>query len=174
MPAINLLPTELKPKGYILKFSKTFTSLAVAGLVLFLFSGVILTGAFLIISRKLNDSFSRQQELKNQIKAYQRTEQSLLLVKDRLSKINKIYTSPNSKEEIGILDEVLSILPEGVTLQDTKLFPDEAEISFILGDSYRFSQLLSNLTDRNLKKVELASFALKPDQGYEVKLNLMR
>ena len=174
MPAINLLPHELKPKESVLKFSKALKKIALIGFVSYLFLGALMVGAFIIISGRINATLSHQEELKSQVKALQNTEQSLLLTEDRLTKVNQVYDAENANGQVDIATEILGKLPEGVTFEGASLTPDETEVSVAVGASFYLTKFLETLKNDDYKKVELTSFIYKNDVGYEVKLSLVK
>lgn len=174
MVEINLLPSELKPKGPVLKLSKTLKKLVIGGFAIFLFVAVLLTGAFLIVSNKLKASLLHQEELKSEIAAYQQTEQNLLLTKDRLAKIGLIYGTDTAREEVIILDEILGKLPGQAIFKEVNLLPDGAEITVLIRSSVDLTLFLRELKEGVYKKIELTSFIFKNGEGYEVKLSFAR
>ena len=82
--AINLLPTDLSPKGPVIKLAKSLKNIAIAGFVVFIISLVSLIVFLLFISTNLSSSTARQEQLKTSIKSLEQTEQRLVMVKDRL------------------------------------------------------------------------------------------
>ena len=174
MIGINLMPPELKPKGYILKISRTIKRIILIGFVFFLFSTVILIGAILIISGRLKASIKNQESLRLQIKAYQNTEQNLLLTKDRLTKINQIYGFEDTKEEAEVLGIVLREFPEGVIFKEAELSSDAVIITINFSSSLQLTNFIERLKFHNFQKVELGNLSYSQQKGYEARLSLIK
>ena len=92
MANINLLPTELKPKGQILKASKLLKKVSLVALLVFIVFAVLVFGSLIFLSTSIKSSQSNQEDLKSKVKALEQTEQRLVLVKDRLKKIAKVFS----------------------------------------------------------------------------------
>jgi len=113
---INLLPKKEKTqKGLSLKAKK--------GVIVFLgLYIVVVIGVFLanfLISRQLSSLRSKRQALENQVKANEKKEQLLVLLKDRLSKEEKIIKERVDYKRIyKIID---SLRPDDVVFAELEI-----------------------------------------------------
>jgi len=174
MRDINLLPQELKPKGYAIKLSRSLRKIGVVFLVVFLIVSIFAAGSFAILSIRIRDSNNRQSKLKTEIRAQEQTEQKLILVQDRISKVTSILSSGDSREEVGVLKDVISILPPEMAITKVNLTDSKAEITVFATSSLYLTRFLAQVINSNYQNIELVSFSYRDALGgYEVELGIM-
>jgi len=100
---INLLPSEFVPKGSVAKIGKSIRRFGFVIIILFFivasFSGV----SIYLLGRRMISSRESTSKLKNELDALRGSEQSLILVQDRVKKIDSVNKKKDAKEEIDIL-----------------------------------------------------------------------
>lgn len=172
MSDINLLPEELKPSGSVLKISAKLNKIALLGVVVLLISIIISLGAYLLLGQRLSASLVKQEDLKVQIKALEKTEQRLVLVKDRLTKISSVSSKPRANDEVEKLSFVSGLFPEGSIVERLELDKNDARIS-ISADNLRTiaSYLASVISSGEYTKINLVSLEFNPKEGYIVELS---
>src|SRR4030042_2652884 len=116
MAAINLLPKDLLPSAGLIKTAKLLKNLLTLGFGIFTIVLVGLVAFFVLNSISLRSSTARQEELKNSIKALEQTEQGLVLVKDRLTKVKEVLAKDSGAEEGDNPAKVSSLTTAGVDL----------------------------------------------------------
>lgn len=172
---INLLPQEFKPKGYVVKLAKALNKLAIVSVAVLLATVVILLGSFIFLSQRTKSSVSNQENLRGQIQVLQATEQRLVLLKDRLKKVEKVLDLPSGKEEVEIFQEILELMPDGTNLAEAKLLKDSAQIEVAVDNLANTSQFLASVVaTQGLKRVTLINFEFKPEKGYTVGLDFVK
>ena len=170
MPAINLVPPELKPKRSILALASLLKRVVIVGLTTFLVSTAVAVSGFLLVSRQLSKAISNKEELKTSIKALEETEKRLILVQDRLDRADKILASPASAEEIRILESVIQAMPEALSFTKAELTPRKTLVAILAGDSSSLSKFFASVQAlQTFKRIELTSLIYSPD-GYKVEL----
>lgn len=175
MPTINLLPTDLAPKGPTLRIVNYLKQIVFIGFVIFLLVTLGLAGFFILTSLELNGSVSRQEVLKTQIKSLEQTEQKVVLLKDRLGKIRKILAMSDSQENIGKAQDVLGMAVGGISIGELEVSADETKLIISSSNSSSFSQFLANLTTSKLyETIILSSFSFNPNSGYSAAFDLLR
>ena len=175
MGSINLLPTTLRPKDYVVRLSTSLRKLALICLILLLFSILVAVGSFLILSFQLRDSVAKQSRLKNEIIAQEGTEQKLVLVQDRLGKVASLLNLENANAEAQIFSDVLAKVPPEVSIDSVKLTSSRADIVIFTTSSLYLTRFLSELVVSDFKKVELLSFSYQGTKGgYEVEFGISR
>ncbi len=171
MKGINLLPEELKPKTYAIKLSKQLRKLAVSSLVLFVIVLMVMAGSYLALRFRNSSLGNSEQKLRDQVKNYETSEQKLVLVGDRLSKIQKILES-NSLKSIENTDVIVNNLPEGVLISDIELDSEITNITITTDNSRNLSRFFGVITGLEFKKVALLSFTYSSEVGYQVEVGI--
>jgi hypothetical protein len=171
MPGINLLPKDLLPDPNVLRLSNILRSVATIALAVFILV-LIGGGAYYALNAvSLNASLKNQARLKASIEDKQETEQSLILVKDRLAKINDIKSKPSADQEVVRLSTILGGIPAAALLTEAVLGKDATDTTFVVADSTLLSQLLANVVlNTDYKRIDLLSFSFSPTAGYVVSL----
>lgn len=171
---LNLLPQELavdKTMGMVLKTTRAI-GIIVTAIFIFFTIGV---GVFLILSStQLNNTQGRVQSLKSQIGSLEKSEQEVVLVKDRLKKISKVMGIANSSKNLGIVEPLLSEFSEMSKV--TELNVDPSKISVLINfrnnqDMAVFFKQLNNSVD--FKSAVLSSYSFNPLTGYLVGINML-
>lgn len=175
MPAINLVPPELKPKRSILALANLLKRTAIVGFSIFLTSLFVSVGGFLLVSNQLNRSFSHQENLKNSIEALEETEKRLVLVQDRLERANTVLAAATASEEIRVLENAVQTLPAGVSFLKAELTPSKAQFTISAATSSALSQFFASLlASGTFNRIELVSFTYSGELGYKAELALTK
>lgn len=175
MPAINLVPEELKPKRAILGLANYLKRVAIVGFVVFFVTVVVSVGGFLIVRSQLQESIKRQDELKVSIDALKETEQKLVLVKDRLEKVDKIFGLDFLDEEVSVLENVLLNIPQGVIFRKADLKSGVTDITLVADTSSSLAEFLASiLATSAYRKIEMTGFSYTPETRYSIGLVLIR
>lgn len=175
MREINLLPEIFKIKGSVARLSKTLKKVAAVVFIVLVASVSISIGSFVVFSNKLDDVTSRQNQLKTQIKALEETEQRLVLVKDRLEKVTKVYAKETPLEEIATFEDIYNRIPEGVSIQTASLSTGDVTIAVSADSTSAFNNVLDMLVGSKLfSRIEMSSFSYTPGAGYQIGLLLIR
>lgn len=167
--AINLLPTELTPKSSISNISVQLRKVSIYGLVVFIV--VLLTGGgyLFFLSGQLRESTVNQEQLKANISSFETTEQSVVLLKDRIKKANLVLAQDNTYSSLPDFRDLYFSLPLGTTMTDAKLAPSKTEVTLLISSSTSLVEVVRNLaTLTSYKKIEIASFSFTPTAGYLV------
>jgi len=171
--AINLLPTDLSPKGPVIKLAKSLKNIAIVGFVVFVISLASLIVFFLFISTRLSSSATRQDQFKKSIKSLEQTEQRLVMVKDRLKYTKQVLGKANAADDLEQLKPLLLSLPESASINQVDIAKDKVELTILVTDSSGVSQSLATLMAANLyEKIVLLSFSFNPNTGYFINLEL--
>ncbi|MBI4153451.1 hypothetical protein HY503_00410 [Candidatus Woesebacteria bacterium] len=167
MAVINLLPTDISPKGPVIKISNLIKNLAVASFVLFLLTALAMLAMFVfnsVLIRNLNQS---SEALKTSIKGLETTEAGLVLVKDRLSKARDVLAADSGGDEAEGLGSITSALPGNVALSEAEISKDMLNTTFVATSSQGLTALMAQIISQDaFAKVELVSFSFSPNAGY--------
>ncbi|OGM18455.1 hypothetical protein A2686_02515 [Candidatus Woesebacteria bacterium RIFCSPHIGHO2_01_FULL_38_10] len=171
MDGINLIPQEIKPKANVLKTANLLKKIAITESIFLLVFAIIVFGSIFILSSRLKDSHSKDDKLRSEIKALEQTEQRLMLVKDRLGKIENIYSWDDASQEVLIAEGVVNTLPEGVVLRSAVLKETQVNLTIEVVNSESFSNLLSSLVNSGkYKTIKIESLDFDPEKGYIIEL----
>jgi hypothetical protein len=175
MPTINLLPTDLAPKGPTLRIVNYLKQIIFVGFVIFLLVSLGLAGFFILTSFELKDSVQKQEDLKVRIKTLEQTEQKIILLKDRVGKIKKILAMKDSQENIDNAQIVLGIAGGKVSIGELDISVDKTKLSVSSETSLSFSQFLTSLTDLKIyQTIVLSSLSFNPNSGYSAAFDFFK
>jgi hypothetical protein len=166
---INLLPKDLTPDPKILKISGYLkTVVTIAGFIL-VASLVGLVAYFSINSITIKNSITNQEKLKVNIKAMEQTEQGLILVKDRLAKINEAGKKPSVENEIDSLHAISIIIPADIIVTESVLGKESVEMTYLANNSLSLVKLMATVaTVQEYKRIDLLNFSFNSTVGYVV------
>ncbi len=171
MGEINLLPEELKPKSSYIKLSSFLKKFALLGVIILLFFLSASLGVGIFLDKRISVSLKNQESLKNKIKALEKTEQRIVLVKDRLEKIKSLKSKSNANDELDRLNVLSKLFPEGTNVKEVNINVDELSISVLADNLDDIALYLANvITSKEFNKVILKSLEFNLKEGYSVKL----
>jgi len=172
MSEINLLPPELKPNSRVVAFAGTLKKISLLLSIILLLAIVLSLGTYLLFQQRLNTALSNQEKLKVQIKALENTEQRLVLIKDRLTKISTITHQARANEEVTKLDEISKLFPENTHVKTVLLEEDKVNLAVSSDDLTIITQYLASvISSGKFEKINLISLEFHPDTGYLVELS---
>lgn len=171
--SINLLPLDLAPTGSIAKTVHTLKKINVALLVIFLIGGIIIGSILLITSIQIRQIAVSNDKLTVNIKSLEKTEQRLVLAKDRIDKAATILNKDSVSNQIQNLQGFYSQLPEDVVVGEVEVSEKGTGISILTTNSLSLSRLLATIVSLNIyKRIELVSFNYNPSLGFITGLHL--
>ena len=167
MAAINLLPTDISPKGPVAKISNLIKNLAVISFVLFLLTALGMLAVFVLNSVQIRSLNESSEALKTSIESLETTEQGLVLVRDRLTKVKLVLADESGGDEAEGLGTVTSGLPASVALTEAVISKDVLDTTFVATDSQGLTALMARIISQEaFAKVDLVSFSFNPNAGY--------
>jgi len=174
MPAINLLPTDLSPKSSVARVSQIIKSVSIVSLVIVVISTVGLIGFFAFISIQLNNSNTKQEQLKTNIQSLEQTEQRLVLTKDRVTNAKKVLGKETTAGALEDLSSLFISLPEGIEIREAQILTSKTELSLVAKSSSVLAQSLALiLASDYYESIKLSSFAFNTNVGYVLSLVFM-
>ncbi|MCH7730463.1 hypothetical protein IID21_02915 [Patescibacteria group bacterium] len=175
MPAVkfNLLPADLAPKESIIKLSNNLKKISVIGYSLFIVAGLASAAFFFYLSNEVSKASSTTEQYKQSISSLEKTEQKLILIRDRVEKAEKILKTSPTEKRIDSLKVLSASFPDEITFTNVEIFPDRLDLTILASNSQALKEGMAELTDSGLfKKVEMISFGLNPKSGYLVTLQV--
>lgn len=161
---INLLPDEFKPKKSVLNLSKKLNKFAIASLVIFFVAGVLVVVAVFLLSNRVNTAKADLDQLKSEVSALEQSEQQIILIKDRITKINQIDSGGNSLfPTVQSLKEFNDNLPNGFELVSAQVTSKQFSTEVTFESSSDLTRLLANtVSQEDYKLVRINSLRLDP------------
>jgi Tfp pilus assembly protein PilN len=145
---------------------------SIISLFIFLIAALSLTGAYFYFLQRTKASISEHERLKTEIRALEATEQRLILVKDRLTKIESVYGTNDAEEEISAFETVSSFATEGVFVNDLDIQKDSLAVSLTASSLSELTRFTGNLVRLGgFNKIILNSMEFDPEEGYVVSLS---
>lgn len=169
---LNLLPPELSVSKNLKSLLKTVRALGVIGIVLFLIFSVSLGIFFVISTISLNSLNANVAKLKSQVVTQQKSEQLMILLRDRVAKIVSVQKLPNSLPNLVRIWPFLSDLSENTVINQMAIGTGSVALSVNLSTNSDMTKFIKSFqTSDVFKTVNLASFNLSPATGYSVEIN---
>ena len=168
---LNLLPPELAVSKALGSLLKTIRALGVIGIAAFLVFGVGIGAFFIISTINLNNINANIKSLETQITAQQKSEQQIILLKDRISKIASVQALPSSLKSLAVIQPFLAGLSANTSIGQMSLDSKGTTISISLASTADLSQLLGSFKASNtFSNVNLTSFSFNPNTGYLIEI----
>lgn len=145
MSAINLLPKDLTPKEGVVKIASLIKRMTIIGFIALVISIVALVGGNFYIEDQIKMATMRQDNLKTEISALEQTEVRLVLVKDRLAKVDEIFSTNSAADEVVSFRSLLELFPEGVNLAQVQLNDSSTTLTISAQNSSSLSEFLAAL-----------------------------
>lgn len=170
---VNLLPPEYSVSGPLSKALKTLRTLNVILLAAFIIFATGL-GGYILFSVFQQRSLNEQEaQLKAQVTAQQQSEQQLVLMKDRLGKIQTLKTVSGAEENLEKIDPLVASITGDNLLTELEVDSRKIDLSVLIRTNSQLSAFLGSLRSQEVfNTIVLSSFGFNPASGYLVSLNL--
>jgi len=165
---INLIPSELTVSSKTVKLVQSLNRLSIIGFAVLIFLTVGLIAVSVYFSIEIGKITSQIDSLKTKIVSMQKTEQQLVLIKDKISKIEFVLSSPNidkNIENFKALNDVIALTPES-TITEVEIKPDLLDLSFSTKTSDSFSQVFEKLDTFKYKNILLSALNYTSTGGF--------
>jgi len=168
---LNLLPEEHAVNNSLSSFLKTAKALGVIGIAAFLIFGVGLGIFFILSTISLNSVNANVAKLTSRVEAQQKSEQQIVLVKDRIKKVASIQDLPNSLPNLKAIDAYLVNLSGTGSVGQLTVDPKGANLTLSLRTYSDLTNFLENIqSSDDFGSVSLESFSLNSKTGYSVEI----
>jgi hypothetical protein len=168
---LNLLPPELAVSKSLGKFLKTVRALGVIGIAAFLVFGVGIGVFFIVSTISLNGINANIKVLKNQVSAQQKSEQQIILLKDRIAKIAYLQSLPSSLQSLAVIQPFLSGLSANIKIVQMSVDSKGTTMSVNILSSADLSQFLDLFKSSDaFSNVSLISFSFNQSTGYSIEI----
>lgn len=170
---LNLVPEEQAVSSGFRKaagIARTLTVVFTAVLLIFII-GIIF---YLVLNNnKLKELVSETDSLKSKISSLEVSEQQIILLKDRIGKIQSLAQLPSAGRNLSSVSTILSQLPSEVGVTELSLDSKKIDLSLKFKSNYNLSQFMDFAKNSEVfKSVVMSSFGMSPSSGYLVSLDL--
>ena len=171
---LNLLPPELAVGKDLRGAIKTLRALGVIGVAAFLVFGIGVGIFFITSTISLNGINANITKLSSEVSAQQKSEQQVVLLKDRLAKIASVRKLPSALQNQNLIEPFLNNLSPTSSVKEMAINTAAIDLSVVLSTSPDLSSFISSLQSSDVfKTVTLSSFSLSPAIGYSLEINVV-
>lgn len=168
---LNLLPPELAVSKSLGQLIKTIKALGVIGIAAFLVFGAGVGAFFIISTISLNGINANVAKLTSQVSAQQKSEQQIVLVKNRIAKVATIQGLPNSLTNLELINPFLVNLPPTSSINQMSIDSGSVSLSVNFITNSGLSAFIDSLQSSDaFKLVNLTSFSFSPSTGYAIEI----
>src|SRR3989344_6948892 len=172
---INLLPPGFGVTGNLGKILKAVRMVCVIGLAFFLVFGLGISIYFIVSTITFNALKSETNSLKEQVKTLQTTEQQIVLLKDRIGKINMALGLPEAIKNLDAIEPFISNLSSSASLNQLEIDAQKIDLSFQFRSTADTSAFIKSLSDmKDFRSVVLTSFGYDSTNGYTVGISITK
>ncbi len=172
MAQINLLPIEITPKGFSVRLATILRNVATVGFIILLIAGVGIGAYFLITSTEIRTSNTKQEQYKSVVKSLESTEQSLVLLKDRVGKVKTVLGLNTVGPGIEKAGAIISTFPPGIEAKEIQI-AELTKFTVSVTDTAELTKFMSAAIAANkFKKIDLRGFSFSPSGGYLISLEM--
>lgn len=175
MATINLLPPQLVLKGRDKVVVESLKKFVFAGFLLLIVASLVIAAYLIYLSTRIRSSVTREEVLKSEINSLEQTEQGLVLIKDRISKIKSVYALESADSQIETLVGFLQATPGDYRILEIQLSAKGVVLNVVFPSSDSFGAFYKALIEAKLySSVTLRTFSLSPALGYVASFELFR
>ena len=171
---VNLIPPEHAVSSSLSKLLKTTRSLGIIFLAGFLLFAAGVSAFFLISSLSLRSLQEEISLLETQIKDQEASEQQIVLLKDRIAKINAVLKLPDSTENLISIDPFLPSSSANSLVNELSVNSQKIDLSVNIRSNADLTAFLKGLSESGMfKSIVLSSFGFNPVGGYLVSVSVV-
>ena len=172
---LNLLPPELAISKNLGSVLKTVRALGVIGIAAFLVFGLGVGVFFIISTISLGNTNANIKKLETQVSSQQKSEQQIILLKNRIAKIASIQALPSSLQSLTVIKPFLSGLSADTSVNQMSVDSKGTTLSVNFRNITDLSQFLGSFRSSNaFSSVNLTSFSFNPTTGYSLEIRAVR
>lgn len=172
--SLNLLPSEFLVSKNLSNALKIIRALGVISLAVFIVSVIGMSAFFIFDSINLNGITNDVKVLESQISAQETSEQQIVLLKNRISKVVIVQKQSNSLKNLSTTEPFLATLPSDISINELNVDPQKISVSLAFKFNPELSTFFNSVSNStSFKSVNLSSFGFSPVSGYLVGLDII-
>ncbi len=170
---LNLLPSDYTVSKPVAAVLKVVRPLNVTLLAVFLASALGMAGFFIFSSVTLKNLNSVNNNLKSQIQSQQAAQQQVVLLKDRLSKIQRVQSTPGASKNLALVIPFVNAIGDDSVLTELDLDSQKTALSIGFKSNTNLTNFIKSLNSQSpFSSITLNSFNYNPVSGYLVEFSL--
>lgn len=166
---INLIPTEMAVPARAVKLTKTINKVSIVSVIILILTSLLLGGAFFYYSLEDKKVAASVASLKSKIVSLEKSEQKLVLAKDRIEKINIVQNAKSVNNEVLKYQKFAELVlnASGSAITEADLSSKGTEVSVLSANTSTLSLILAPLLKlTEYQKIVLTSLNFNPASGY--------
>ncbi len=165
--SVNLLPTNLKPNSGVLKATKIIKKAISLLVVLLVLMALITSGVYFFNRSTINTLNTNSKDLTDRIESLENTEQSIYLLRDRLSKIDRIKSNSGLGQYLDDSKLLASFISNDVVVESLDVSSTSIKFGISTDSSAKITDFLTNLQSSNLfTNVRMESLNYNQNLGF--------
>jgi len=169
---INLIPGEEKASFEVIILAKKFKTYALFFLIVFLIVTFSCFVAFLRMNSRLKSLSQKISQAEAKINSYKPLESDLVLVKDRLVKIKKIFST--QKRKIEAFKKIKEVSPPEIVFRSIESSSRELKISVTSSNLRMVKSFIEGIStpeiEKIFKKIEISAVSRDGEGNYSFNL----
>jgi hypothetical protein len=167
---LNLLPSDYSVSKPIATVLKIIRPLNVALLAVFLTGGLGMAAFFIFSSVSLRNLNTANNTLKSEIQAQQEAQQQIVLLKDRLGKIKRVYEVAGATENFESIAPFFNSISDNSVITDLDVTPQKTSLAVTFKSNTELTDFIRSLDGDEIpfSGITLESFSFSPANGYLV------
>ena len=175
---INLIPSDMVVPAKTLRLAATLNKISTIGTILLVTIILGLISGLFYYNFQYKKTLSNIESLKSKVQSLERSEQKLVLAKDRLTKIAAVKKLDSVDDELKSFKnfESLVLTNPGSIFTEISIDSDKTETSIVSATSSSLSNVMKSLNDlsenklTNYKHIIMSSLGFNSSSGYLVSL----
>lgn len=173
MTNINLLPSDSGPNPRLLAQVANIKKIGIILLVIAALGGLT-AGGFLFTSLREAQNLSGEvDDIKSSIASLQASEQRLVLIRDRISKIKPVLADSTMHDVLVKFHDLILALPSDVTIEEEALSDEAVSVTFKTFSLSGFNSVLALFdTLAHYTAVYITQLTFSTAEGYKITMVL--
>ena len=170
---INLIPSEMTVPTRIVNLSKLIYKVSIIGTIALILIVITLISSLVYFNIQYRNSIANTNILKTKIADLEKSEQKLVLAKDKLSKIVYIKSINSVDNELSNFQDFKNSIssPSGITFTEISIDPIKTETSLVFQNTEDLSNTLGIIQKlTKYKSIILSSLGFNLSSGYLISL----
>lgn len=171
---LNLLPQDKIVSKSLAKFLQLSRVLGVVVLTVFVIYSIGVGIVMFLNNDKLKTLEANNVELKSKVAELQTSEQQIVLIKDRIKKIETVKSIPSALNNLTAVIGLISNLSERSKVTELDADTKKVDLTVNFKSNFDMTSFMDQIKSTNsFKSITLSSYGLNPTSGYLISLGLL-
>ena len=169
---INLLPPELAGSKTIIKAGRILNIFAASAIAIFFIVASLGVFSIYVFTNELNDLTTQSDTLKTTIRSLEGVESRLVLIKDRVEKVQRVLADRKNEETFNKQKEIVDNMPASFTFEEAEIEGEKSILGIVSTSSSGMVELFNRILSQNFVRLALNSIDFNQFAGYKVSLEV--